>query len=84
MVPALTFPIVRQRTQASAIPGLEFCDLRDLLVSKHRFVSSDVVTFSIEFFLEQPRNPCPCFLPESASSTYNFEPKLRRGSVQLC
>lgn len=51
MVPALTFPIVRLRTQASAIPGLgEFCDLRDLLVSKHRFVSSDAVTFSIQFF----------------------------------
>jgi len=51
MIPALIFPIVRLRTQASAIPGLEFCDLRDLLVSKHFFVSesSDVVTFSIQF-----------------------------------
>jgi len=49
MIPALTFPIAHLRTQASAIPGLEFCDLRDLLVSKHFFVSSDVVTFSIQF-----------------------------------
>jgi hypothetical protein len=53
MIPALIFPIVRLRTQASAIPGLEFCDLRDLLVSKHLFCfrieSSDVVTFSVQF-----------------------------------